>query len=180
MAEEAGPSELEAQLTSMLDGPLLVVTTFNGRERAGCVVGFATQCSIAPGRFAIWLSKANHTYRVGIHADRFAVHFLTEHDHDVADLFGTNTGDEVDKFSRCEWEADVDGVPLLPACPNRFRGRRTALLDDGSDHVCVILEPLEVSSSGPFKPLRHSDVTDLEAGHPAEERPTPTQRAPRG
>jgi flavin reductase (DIM6/NTAB) family NADH-FMN oxidoreductase RutF len=125
------------------------------------------------------LSKANHTYRVGVHADRFAVHFLTDADHDVAELFGMLTGDEVDKFARCEWEADVDGVPLLVACPNRFRGRRTALLDDGSDHVCVILEPVEVTSSGRFTPLRHSDVADIRAGHPAEDRPTPPQRAPR-
>src|SRR5687768_12702523 len=34
MTDEAGPSELETLLTSMLDGPLLVVTTWNGRERA--------------------------------------------------------------------------------------------------------------------------------------------------
>src|SRR5215212_1136159 len=99
MTDQTGPSELETRLTSMLDSPLLVVTTCNGRERAGCVVGFSTQCSIAPGRFAIWLSKANHTYRVGVHSDRFAVHFLTEADHPVADLFGTLTGDDVDKFS---------------------------------------------------------------------------------
>jgi flavin reductase (DIM6/NTAB) family NADH-FMN oxidoreductase RutF len=179
MTDQTGPSELERCLTSSLNSPLLVVTTWNGRERAGCVVGFSTQCSIAPARFAIWLSKANHTYRVGLHTDRFVVHFLTDADHAVAHLFGTFTGDEVDKFSRCDWEPDPDGVPLLSACPNRFRGRRTALLDDGSDHVCIILEPLEVSSSGPFTPLRHSDVTDIEAGHPAEEHPTPTQRAPR-
>jgi hypothetical protein len=62
---------------------------------------------------------------------------------------------------------------LLQACPNRFVGRRVAVLDEGSDHVCFVLEPLEVSSVGPFTPLRHSDVDDLDAGHPAEDRPKP-------
>jgi len=76
----SGPSALEKQLTSQLDGPLVVVTVTNGRERGGCVVGFHCQCSIEPGRFAIWLSKANHTYRVALQDERFAVHFLTEDD----------------------------------------------------------------------------------------------------
>lgn len=30
-----------------------------GRERAGCLVGFASQCSLRPVRFAVWLSEAN-------------------------------------------------------------------------------------------------------------------------
>jgi flavin reductase (DIM6/NTAB) family NADH-FMN oxidoreductase RutF len=166
-------SPLEQQLTSQLDGPLVVVTTTNGRQRGGCVVGFHTQCSIAPGRFAVWLSKANHTYRVALQAERFAVHFLTEADHDVADLFGTRTGDEVDKFTLCAWRPGDGGVPLLEACPNRFVGRRVALLEEGSDHVLVVLEPIEVSSAGPFRPLRQSHVNDLDAGHPAEDRPRP-------
>lgn len=161
------------QLTSQLDGPLIVVTATNQRERGGCVVGFHCQCSVDPGRFAVWLSKANHTFRVSWLADRLAVHFLTEADHDMAELFGTYTGDRVDKFELCDWQAGDGGVPLLDRCPNRFVGRRVALLDEGSDHVCIVLDPLEVSFAGPFRPLRHSHVQDLDAGHPAEERPRP-------
>ena len=169
----SGPSPLEAQLTSQLDGPLVVVTVTNGRARGGCVVGFHSQCSIEPGRFAVWLSKANHTYRVALQAERFAVHFLTESDLEVAELFGTTTSDEVDKFAACAWQPGDGGVPLLAACPNRFVGRRVALLDEGSDHVCVVLEPIEVASEGGFRPLRHSHVAELVAGHPAEDRPKP-------
>jgi len=166
-------SRLEALLTSQLDVPLVVVTTTNGRERGGCVVGFHAQCSIDPGRFVVWLSKANHTYRVSLQAEWFAVHFLTEADHEVARRFGTTTGDEVDKFAEGGWQPAQGGVPLLDACPHYFVGRRVALLDEGSDHVCTVLEPVDVASPGAFRPLRHSDVTDLLAGHPAEERPRP-------
>ena len=56
-------------------------------------------------------------------------------------------------------------MPLLDGCPNRFAGRRVALLDVDGDHVCVVLEPLEVASGGPFRPLRHSDVSGLAPGH---------------
>jgi flavin reductase (DIM6/NTAB) family NADH-FMN oxidoreductase RutF len=161
------------QLTSQLDGPLVVVTATNGNERGGCLVGFHCQCSVEPGRFAIWLSKANHTFRVSWLAERFAVHFLSQDDHEVAELFGTKTGDDVDKFALCDWHAGDGGVPLLDRCPNRFVGRRIALVDEGSDHVCIVLEPIDVCSAGPFRPLRHSHVHDLDAGHPAEERPRP-------
>src|SRR3954466_13676483 len=99
-ADELTAEDLE-QLTGPLDPPLVVVTVSDGKERSGCLVGFSTQCSIDPGRFAIWVSKANHTFRVGMEADAFAVHFLTEADRPVAELFGGETDDRVDKFARC-------------------------------------------------------------------------------
>ena len=166
-------------IMASLDTPLVVVTTAAHGERAGCVVGFHSQCSITPRRAVIWLSKANYTYRVGLHADVFAVHWLTESDHSLAELFGTVSGDDVDKFGQCAWTEGPDGVPLLADCPNRMVGRRAALLVESSDHVCVVLEPLLVSG-GSFRPLRLSDVSDLDAGHPVDERlMPPTQRAER-
>jgi flavin reductase (DIM6/NTAB) family NADH-FMN oxidoreductase RutF len=162
-----------------LDSPLAIVTTAARGERAGCVVGFHSQCSISPRRAVIWLSKANYTYRVGLHAELFAVHWLTEDDHAVAELFGTVSGDDLDKFARCEWRDGPDHVPLLNGCPNYLLGRRVALLAESSDHVCMVLAPIEVSG-GSFRPLRLSAVRDLNAGHTVDERPIPpTQRAPR-
>ena len=45
--------------------------------RAGCLVGFHSQSSIDPRQYAVWLSKANHTYPVALRSELFAVHFLT-------------------------------------------------------------------------------------------------------
>ncbi|MCZ9345338.1 flavin reductase family protein, partial [Streptomyces sp. TRM76130] len=47
-----------------LDPEMCVVTAAAGRERAGCLAGFASQCSLRPARFAVWLSEANRTYEV--------------------------------------------------------------------------------------------------------------------
>lgn len=160
-------------LVSGADSALLVVTTASGGERAGCVLGFHSQCSIEPRRYAVWLSKANHTTRVAIHATHLAVHFLGAEDHDLVELFGELTGDDVDKFERCQWVEGAGGVPLLERCQGRFEGRRTTLLDDGSDHICVVLEPVEAWSPPDLQPLRLSQVADLEPGHQAEERPKP-------
>ena len=165
-------------LIAQLDPAMAVVTTVSGGERAGCLIGFHAQCSIEPPRHAVWLSKANHTFRVALHAQRFAVHFLSTEDLDTARLFGTNSGDDVDKFSQCAWRPGPDGVPLLDACPSHLVARRVAMLDEGSDHVCFVLEVTDASTAASFQPLRLSQAQVLDPGHEAAERPKPaTERA---
>jgi flavin reductase (DIM6/NTAB) family NADH-FMN oxidoreductase RutF len=165
-------------LMASLDNAMIVVTASAGEERAGCLVGFHAQSGIDPERFCIWLSKANHTYRIGLRSPHFGVHFLTRDDSALAALFGTQTGDTTDKFAGLRVEQGPDGVPVLVDCPHRLVVRRTAMLDEGGDHLCVATEVVEVHSGGPFDPLRLSDVQDLTPGHEAEERHAPpTERA---
>lgn len=165
-------------IMASLDAPMAIVTTASGDERAGCLIGFHAQASIEPRRHAVWLSKANHTYRVALMGSHLAVHLLTSSDRDLAELFGTSSGDDVDKFAKCEWEPSEVGPPLLTRCENRLLLERMTVLDDGGDHVCVIGRPLMATTAGPFEPLRLSAVNDLEPGHRAEERPRPpTERA---
>ena len=158
-----------------LDSPMAIVTTASDEDRAGCLIGFHTQSGIEPNSLSVWLSKANHTFRVAVFAEVFAVHFLREDDMDLAELFGTLSGDDVDKFERCAWTDGRDGVPLLDDCANRAIGRKVALLDTHADHVCLVLDPIEATYGGEFEPLRLSQVAHLEAGHEAEERPEPAQ-----
>lgn len=166
------------QLMASLDAPMAIVTTAIGDERGGCLIGFHAQSSIAPDRYCVWLSKANHTYRLMLRSSHLAVHFLTDEDRELARTFGTLSGDDVDKFERCDHDTGEHSVPLLTDCPNRMLVRRVALLDEGGDHVCVTTECVEAWSDGPFVPLRLSQVNDLVPGHEAEERPSPpTQRS---
>jgi flavin reductase (DIM6/NTAB) family NADH-FMN oxidoreductase RutF len=165
-------------LTASVDPAMIVVTAVADGERAGCLVGFHTQSSIVPFRYSVWLSKANHTYRVGLRSTYFGVHFLTVGDFATAELFGTVTGDDTDKFAGLALEPGPDGVPLLRDCPHRLVGRRISVLDDGGDHVCVALEPVGTAGGGAFAPLRQSGVADLVPGHDSAERPgPPTERA---
>ena len=157
-------------LVASADPPLIVVTTAAEGEQAGCVVGFHAQSSIEPERYSVWLSKANHTYRVALRSAYFGVHFLTADDLPVAEHFGTVSGEDVDKFADVEVEIDEHGVPLLAACPHRMVLERTAILDDGGDHVCLTTRVLVAQSSGRFRPLRVSDAGDLDAGRDADER----------
>lgn len=168
------------ELLGSLDPAMAVVTTVAGDERAGCLIGFHAQSSIEPARYAVWLSKANHTYRVALHADHLAVHFLAGDDLELARLFGTTTGDDHDKLTRCRWEPGLGGVPVLTACPHRFVGRKVAVLDEGGDHVCFVLEPQDVSEHGALRPLRLSATEGFEPGHASEERPVPATERARG
>jgi flavin reductase (DIM6/NTAB) family NADH-FMN oxidoreductase RutF len=150
-----------------LDAPMVVVTTAAGGVRAGCMVGFHAQSSIEPRRLAVWLSKANHTYRVALHATHLAVHALTADDRDLAERFGGETGDALDKFAGLAWAPGPGGVPLLDALPHRTVVRRLTLLDDGGDHVLAVGEPVATGTGPPFRPLRLHDVADLRPGHEA-------------
>lgn len=165
-------------IMSSLDTPLIVVTAIADAdgpdgERAGCMVGFHSQSSIGPERYSVWLSKANHTYRVALRSSHLGVHFLTRDDLELAEHFGTLTGDDVDKFAGLQTEKGPGGVPMLLACPNRIVVRRTSLLDEGGDHVCITTEPVEATAGEPFVPLRLSDAEHLTPGHEAAERHAP-------
>jgi flavin reductase (DIM6/NTAB) family NADH-FMN oxidoreductase RutF len=167
-------------VVSSQDAGLIVVTTAEAGEQAGCLVSFHTQSSIEPHRYCVWLSKANHTYRVALRSSHLAIHFLTSTDLRLAELFGSQTGDHVDKFAGLTVSPGPGGAPVLSDCPHWIVARRTALLDEGGDHVCVVTEPVAAHTSGPFQPLRTSRAAHIAAGHrPWERHDPPTERAAR-
>ncbi|QGU06907.1 p-hydroxyphenylacetate 3-hydroxylase, reductase component [Corynebacterium occultum] len=158
------------KLMTAVDPAMIVVTTIAEGERAGCLLGFHSQSGISPQHYCFWLSKANHTYRVSLRARYFALHFLTSQDLALAEHFGTQSGEDTDKFSGVDLDPGEKGLPLLRACPHRLVLERLTLLDDGSDHVCLSTRVLSAHGSGIFEPLRFSETVHLDPGHASEER----------
>lgn len=130
------------RLMSLLDYPLFIVTTAAGEERAGCLVGFASQVSIRPHRFLACLSVKNHTYRVALRANVLVVHLVPHDAEGLAALFGGQTGDDVNKFAQCAWSPGPDGAPVLSDLADWFAGRILSRSDLG-DHCGFLLEPIE-------------------------------------
>jgi flavin reductase (DIM6/NTAB) family NADH-FMN oxidoreductase RutF len=161
-------SEAFERVVALLDYPMFVVTTRAGDERAGCLVGFSSQVSINPPRYLVGLSKANHTYRVATGgATHLAVHVLGKEHRDLARLFGGETGDQVDKFSRCRWSDGPEGLPILDDAAAWFGGRVLDRFDLG-DHVGHLTEPVFGATPERFGDLvTFADVKDLEPGHQA-------------
>ncbi|MFF9604037.1 flavin reductase family protein [Streptomyces sp. NPDC014684] len=148
-----------------LDPDLCVVTAAAGGERAGCLVGFASQCSMRPPRFTVWLSKANRTYEVARAARCLAVHLLTGDQRALLEIFGGETGDEVDKFARVPWREGPDGAVVLRDAAAWFVGTVLSRTD-GGDHVGFVLDPVRGGGGRGGPLLRLSDAKPVEPGHP--------------
>jgi flavin reductase (DIM6/NTAB) family NADH-FMN oxidoreductase RutF len=151
------------RLVATLDYPVYVVTTAVETELSGCLIGLATQCSIHPPRFLACLSKKNHTLKVARRATALAVHVVEEENRDIAELFGGETGDEVDKFARARWHF-VHGVPILDACERWFVGSALEQIDFG-DHVGFLLAPIDTGQSAASEQLTFQKARDIEPGH---------------
>ena len=152
------------RLVSELDHPMFIVTASDGRERSGCLVGFATQCSIHPPRFLVCISEKNHTHGVVQQADAVAVHLVADDAVELAELFGSETGDAIDKFERCAWHDGPAGVPVLDECENWFAGRILERLDAG-DHCALLLDVFETHSGNDERPFTFHRARRIEPGH---------------
>lgn len=160
------PEAAFQDLVGDLDYPMMIVTAAAGGEKAGCLVGFATQCSIDPPRFAVWLSRKNRTFRVAREAEVLVVHFPSVDDRRLADLFGGETGDEVDKFAQCRWRDGPAHVPVLEDCVRWFAGRVVEQIPT-DDHVGFLLAPIQVESDPWPGPLGFQAVRTTSPGHEA-------------
>lgn len=154
------------QFVDGLPAPMQVVTTATGDDRAGCLVGFGSEVSIDPPRYLVCLSVKNRTHEVAGTAELLAVHLLGQDQHDLAEVFGGETGDDVDKFERWPWHVGRGGVPLLAGCPRVMVGRVLERHTWG-DHTAHLLEPLSVEVSDGEPGLALTDVEDIEPGHEA-------------
>ncbi|GAA4813606.1 flavin reductase family protein [Tomitella cavernea] len=161
------PTDEFARIAAASDSPMFIVTTCHDGDRAGCLVGFGCQVSIAPARFLVCLSVKNRTYRLARHASRLAVHLLGSDQDRLARLFGSYTGDEIDKFRGCAWKPDVHGVPILDGVPAWFAGPITAATEFG-DHTGFVITPDSATGAERIAPLltMHSAL-GIDPGHPA-------------
>jgi flavin reductase (DIM6/NTAB) family NADH-FMN oxidoreductase RutF len=154
-------------IVGRLDYPMFVVTAAVGDQLAGCLVGFATQCSIDPARFLVCMSDKNRTTRVLENGgEAMAVHLIPEEAAHIVELFGSETGDDIDKFRRSDWFAGPEGLPLLADCPSWFAGRIVERFALG-DHIGHVLEPFagDDPARGGWFPF--SRAKEIEPGHEA-------------
>ncbi|MGH9041776.1 MAG: flavin reductase family protein [Acidimicrobiia bacterium] len=147
-----------------IDYPMFVVTVATEDELAGCLIGFTTQASIDPPRQIVCLSEKNRTFRVASSADHLALHFLNDSNHDLARLFGEETGDDTDKFNRCEWRTGPGGVPVIPGT-NGWVVLRIIHRSDGGDHRAHLGDVVAAEHEADRPPLTFQAVRHLDPGH---------------
>lgn len=154
-------------LAGSLDYSMLIVTAAAGTERAGCLVGFATQCSIDPPRFLVCISTNNRTFALADRSECLLVHVVPAEAERLAELFGGRSGDELDKFAHTRWHPGPGGLPLLDDCSQWFAGSICQRLPCG-DHVGFLLEPFAAQSAdGRSGSLMFSHAQQIDPGHAA-------------
>jgi flavin reductase (DIM6/NTAB) family NADH-FMN oxidoreductase RutF len=149
-----------------LEYPMFIVTARASEEPLGCLVGFATQTSIDPPRFLVCLSHTNRTYRCARDTELLGVHCVPAGEAALAELFGGETGDDVDKFARAAWHDGPHGVPILEDCPNWFVGRVLWRCDAG-DHDAILLEPVAAERVTGEDEFTFHRAKRIDAGHAA-------------
>jgi flavin reductase (DIM6/NTAB) family NADH-FMN oxidoreductase RutF len=83
----------------------------------------------------------------------------------VASLFGEQTGDMVDKFTRVQWADGVTGVPILAQCAAWVEGR---VIDhmSGGDHEAFLIDVVAGGAGTHPGRFMLSDASDFAPGHP--------------
>lgn len=153
-----------ARLYAEVDATMLIVTCEAAGERAGCLVGFATQTSIDPPRFLVCISRRNRTFRIASQARTLIVHLVDERAADLAELFGGESGDEIDKFAQVASRRGPGGAPRLERLPSWFAGRVLERIPLG-DHTGFLLEPIEGAAHRGDDPLRFHRARRIAPGH---------------
>jgi flavin reductase (DIM6/NTAB) family NADH-FMN oxidoreductase RutF len=166
MTEDRDAAQDFNELVGELDYPMFIVTTRVVEQFAGCLIGFATQCSIDPPRFLVCLSDKNRTTRLAQQAEALAVHFLPASADHLAHLFGGQTGDDVDKFAHCRWHEGPAGLPILDGCDNWFAATILARHPLG-DHIAFLLEPIESHTGTPLEEFTFHRARRIDPGHEA-------------
>jgi flavin reductase (DIM6/NTAB) family NADH-FMN oxidoreductase RutF len=154
--------------TGMAEYALQVVTTSSVvDEPSGCLVGFATQCSIVPPRFLVCISKINHTYVISEHSESVALHLIGRDQIELAGLFAETSGDTVDKFSHCRWHPGVTGAPVLFECAAWLEGIVVQRWSVG-DHQALLVRPVAGGTGGHRDVLTIQTAPHFRPGHPAD------------
>lgn len=163
--QDTDPTKTFSHIVQQRDYPMVIVTAMGDGEHSGCLVGLNTQCSIHPPRMMVCISKRNHTFEVALKSTHLAVHFLAEDERELAYLFGHETGDRINKFSRCSWTGGPGGVPVLTECKRWIAGPIVDRVDAG-DHMAFIISPDEAHCEpGEVAQLNYQKVKSIEPGH---------------
>lgn len=110
--------------------------------------------------FMVGLPRSTGTSEVASRSEHLAVHVLSQRQHVLAELFGSQTEEEVNKFARCSWRAGPCGMPILDDAAAWFIGR-TASRSDVGDYVAYLLEPVSVWAPGARKICSTSPTSTL-------------------
>lgn len=114
-----------------------VVTSSGADGPSGMTANAVTSLSLDPPLMIVCFAHTARTLQAVQHSGRFGVHFLSQHQEDVAARFASKMP-EAEKFEGLEW-AEREGVPMVAGCL-AWLACEVRQLVPGGDHLIGVGE----------------------------------------
>ena len=146
-AETANKSDMTALFK--IGYGLYVVTSHDGKKDNGLIVNTVSQVTDTPNRIAVTINKANYSHHVIKQTGKMNVNCLTvDAPFNVFEVFGFQSGRNVDKFAGCEPLRSDNGLIFLPRYINAFMSLKVEQYVDLDTHgmfICSVTEARVIS-----------------------------------
>ena len=123
---------------------LYVVTSNDGKKDNGLIVNTVTQVTNTPNRIAVTINKENYSHHVIKQTGIMNINCLsTDAPFNVFEVFGFQSGRNVDKFADCTPLRSDNGLVFLPRYINSFMSLKVEQYVDLDTHgmfICSITE----------------------------------------
>ena len=123
---------------------LYVVTSNDGKKDNGLIVNTVTQVTNTPNRIAVTINKENYSHHVIRQTGKMNINCLTvDAPFKVFEVFGFQSGRNVDKFADCEPLRSDNGLVFLPRYINSFMSLKVEQYIDLDTHgmfICSVSE----------------------------------------
>ena len=123
---------------------LYVVTSNDGKKDNGLIVNTVTQVTNTPNRIAVTINKENYSHHVIKQTGKMNINCLSvDAPFKVFEVFGFQSGRNVDKFADCEPLRSDNGLVFLPRYINSFMSLKVEQYVDLDTHgmfICSVTE----------------------------------------
>ena len=123
---------------------LYVVTCNDGKRDNGLIVNTVSQVTDTPNRIAVTINKANYSHHIIKQTGKMNVNCLTvDAPFKVFEVFGFQSGRNVDKFADCTPLRSDNGLVFLPRYINAFMSLKVEQYVDLDTHgmfICSVTE----------------------------------------
>jgi len=128
---------------------LYVVTSNDGKKDNGLIVNTVTQVTNTPNRIAVTINKENYSHHIIKQTGKMNINCLAESaPFHVFEVFGFQSGRNVDKFADCEPLRSDNGLIFLPRHINSFMSLQVEQYIDLDTHgmfICSVTEARVIS-----------------------------------
>ncbi len=123
---------------------LYVVTSNDGKKDNGLIVNTVTQVTNTPNRIAVTINKENYSHHIIKQTGKMNINCLTvDAPFKVFEVFGFQSGRNVNKFADCEPLRSDNGLVFLPRYINSFMSLKVEQYIDLDTHgmfICSVTE----------------------------------------